>query len=217
METIIRGKTITYHVQYAKRQKMELEIQPEGHVFVKAPLQTKELEILEFLKKNAKALVCNQERLENREFVSSKKDYDETENYLYLGKLCKLTDLLDSIPENKEAIQVALMKEYTKRTRKIIPKRITYYEDIIKVKSKSFAIVNSPTTWGTCNSNRELTFNYKLSMADLAVIDYVVIHELCHLMHLNHDRSFWREVGKYDKNYKAHQNYLQRFGGVMTI
>ncbi|MDD2973061.1 MAG: SprT family zinc-dependent metalloprotease [Lachnospiraceae bacterium] len=217
MNATIHGTEILYQLQYSKRQSMELEITPEGHVFVKAPVGVKEYEVLAFLKKNAKVLVKNQERLENREYVSSEKVYEEEENYLLLGRVCKLTDLLNPIPESKEAIQDALKKAYTKQTRKIIQNRVAYYETIIKVKCKSITIVNSPASWGTCNSRKELTFNYKLSMADLSAIDYVVIHELCHIMHLNHDRSFWRDVGKYDKDYKAHQEYLRRFGGVMTI
>ena len=84
-------------------------------------------------------------------------------------------------------------------------------------KLNQLPVVDSPRTWGTCNSNKDLTFNYKLSMAPTNVIDYVVIHELCHIHHMNHDRSFWRKVGMYDPNYKQHQAYLEKFGGVMTI
>lgn len=217
MEAIIRGKNVIYQVQYSKRQSMELEIIPEGHVTVKAPVGTKEYELLEFLKKNAKDLVKNQERLENRQYVSSEKVYEEEENYLYLGRACKLGELLNPMPKNKEEIPEYLKKFYTRQTKRMIQSRVSYYEEMIKVKSKGVTIVNSPKSWGTCNSRKELTFNYKLSMADPKAIDYVVIHELCHLMHMNHDRSFWRDVGKYDKNFKTHQAYLQKFGGVMTI
>ena len=54
-------------------------------------------------------------------------------------------------------------------------------------------------------------------MALPQVIDYVVIHELCHILHMNHDRSFWRKVGMFDPNYKQHQAYLEKFGVVMTV
>ena len=96
-------------------------------------------------------------------------------------------------------------------------KRVRYYEPIIGVKAKSITVIDSPKTWGTCNSKKELTFNYKLAMASPGAIDYVVIHELTHLHHLNHDRSFYRKLGTYDKDYKQHEAYLAKFGGFMTI
>ena len=172
---------------------------------------------MSFMKAHSKALLDFQKRLENRKFISSQKSYNETENFLYLGKACTLNELLEIIPETEEEVQLALKKFYTTKTKEIVKKRVKHFEKIIGVKSKSITVVNSPKSWGTCNNLKDLTFNYRLSMAPLHVIDYVVIHELCHILHLNHDRSFWRKVGAYDSNYEAHQAYLARFGGVMTI
>lgn len=125
--------------------------------------------------------------------------------------------MLEEIPEEKDQIQQALQRFYTKKTKQYVKKRMPHFQTLIGVKAKSITVLDSPRTWGTCNSNRELTFNYKLIMAPPIVIDYVIIHELCHIHHMNHDRSFWRKVGMYDPNYKQHQAYLEKFGGVMTI
>ena len=54
-------------------------------------------------------------------------------------------------------------------------------------------------------------------MAPMEVIDYVVIHEMCHTVHLNHDRSFWRLVGKYDPNYEYHQKWLATTNWKMIL
>ncbi len=70
---------------------------------------------------------------------------------------------------------------------------------------------------GTCNSKRELTFNWKLAMAPLDVIDYIVIHEMCHMVHMNHDRSFWRLVGKYMPNYDEKQAWLANSHWKMVL
>lgn len=91
---------------------------------------------------------------------------------------------------------------YIKETNKLIRKRIELYQSHFKVKHKSFSIENSQTKWGSCNSNRHLTFHWKLIVFPIEAIDYVVIHELCHLIHMNHGRSFWRLVGKIQPNYK---------------
>jgi len=64
------------------------------------------------------------------------------------------------------------------------------------------------TRWGSCNSRGELSFNYLLIMAPKWVIDYVVIHELCHLQHLNHSANFWLLVAKYQPSYKQAKAWL---------
>lgn len=217
MEIIIQDKTIYYQVVYSKAKKMELNISPEGHVSVKAPKGSTNQMIEDFLNKNSKILLKLQNRLDNRQYISNKKEYKETENFLYLGQVCKLTDILPDIPDSEEMVRLELKRFYTSKTKEIVKKRVRHFEKLIGVKSKSITIVDTNSTWGTCNNFRELTFNYRLSMAPMSSIDYVVIHELCHILHLNHDRSFWRAVGTYDSNYKEHEQFLDRFGLFMTI
>lgn len=106
-------------------------------------------------------------------------------------------------PESGEiSISNELQRFYTKEGKKIIEERLKLYQPHIKVKYKSFSLENDQTKWGSCSSKKHLTFNWKLIMFPIEVIDYVVVHELCHLMHMNHDRSFWRLVGKIHPNYK---------------
>lgn len=219
MQLIIDHQEIIFNVIYAKRKKFYMDITPEGHITVKAPTKSTEEEIYDFVKSESKKILEVYNRLANRKFISSEKTYDkeDTEYFLYLGQAYTLDKLLEEHPINAEEGQVLLKKFYTTKTKEIIKKRVKHFEKVIGVKAKGITVVDSPRTWGTCNNHKELTFNYKLSMAPLVVIDYVVIHELCHILHLNHDRSFWRKVGMYDSNYKTHQDYLARFGGVMTI
>ena len=102
----------------------------------------------------------------------------------------------------------ALQAFYTRASKKIIEERLRFYQPQVKVKYKSFSIENDSRRWGSCNSNKHLTFHWKLAMYPLHAIDYVVVHELCHLMHLNHDRSFWRLLGKIYPNYKEAMDIL---------
>ena len=217
MEIVLKENKINFHVQYTKSSKFNLEFTPEGLIILKAPKKSTSEEIHTFMQANAKVILKFEERMNQRVTITSVKNYQSDENFLYLGKVYQLTDLLPELPNTEEEIQMALKKFYTTKTKEIITERLKIYEPILQVKAKEFTIVDSPATWGTCNSQKKLTFNYKLSMAKLSAIDYVVIHELCHIMHLNHDRSFWRKVGMYDKDYKAHQEYLARFGAFMTI
>jgi len=91
---------------------------------------------------------------------------------------------------------------YVKASRKYIDKRLRFYQPGFKVKYKSFNIENDNRRWGSCDSKRQLTFHWKLMVFPEHAIDYVIIHEMCHLTHMNHDRSFWRLVGKHCPDYK---------------
>lgn len=218
MQVTLNNQEITFQVLYAKRKKYHMTITPEGHITVKAPSDATEDAIYTFVKSQSSKIFQVYDRLANRKVVSSEKTYTQDEEYfLYLGKAYTLYDLIEIHPDSAEIGQLLLKKFYTKKTKEIVKKRVKHFEKIIGVQAKSITVVDSPRTWGTCNGAKNLTFNYKLSMAPESVIDYVVIHELCHILHLNHDRSFWRKVGMYDPHYKVHQDYLSRFGGVMTV
>ena len=217
MQIEIKGKEVVFNIEYSKRKKMSLDVTPEGYVTVKAPPKTDEAEIIEFVKSNSKEILSVLEKLENRRYITREKSYVSEETFLYLGYARSLSQLLDQIPDSDEKSQEMIKKFYLSKTGEIVKKRVKHFEGIIGVKAKSVSIVDSPSTWGTCNSLRDLTFNYRLSMASESVIDYVVIHELCHMHHLNHDRSFWRKVGAYDPSYRDHQEYLARFGPFMSI
>lgn len=217
LQIIIEEKEIYFQVSYGKREKISLEISVEGQITIKAPQKTPEYEIMKFMNRNKKQLLAVIHRQENQTVIKREKTYEEEEYYLYLGKAYGLEALIGTVPEDKEESAQLLKRFYTQKTKEIVKDRVKHYEKIINVSSKSLTVVDSPASWGTCNNRRELTFNYRLSMAPIPVIDSVVIHELCHLLHLNHDRSFWRKVGMYDSEYKEHEAYLARFGYVMTI
>lgn len=217
MKLTICNETFHVEVQYAKRKKIKLEATPEGHLTLKVPRHTSEEDIVAFLESKSEFLMNLRQKQKNKKFISNQKSYADEELFLYLGQALPLSQLLEEIPEEKDQIQQALQRFYTQKTKQYIKKRIPHFQTLIGVKAKSVTVLDSPRTWGTCNSKRELTFNYKLTMAPEMVIDYVIIHELCHIYHMNHDRSFWRKVGMYDPNYKQHQAYLETFGGVMTI
>lgn len=217
MKLNILDREVIVDVLYSNRKSMTIDITPECHITVKSPSKASENEIYDFVKSHHKQIFEAMDRIENRIYISSQKTYNDSETFLYLGKPCSLIDILSEVPESEDQTQLMLKRFYTSKTKEIIKKRVKHFEKIIGVKAKSVTVTDSVGTWGTCNSLRELTFNYRLSMAPVDVIDYVVVHELCHIMHLNHDRSFWRKVGSYDPDFKKKQDYLSKFGFVMTI
>lgn len=164
-----------------------------------------------------------------------KKSYDQDEKFLYLGKSYPIHttqditiiqdhvvfegDILKIIVKQFEddRIKQALKRFYYQQCKALVEQRIRFYQSNFKVKPRSIKISDSKRTWGTCDSKLQLTFNWRLAMAPLEVIDYVVVHEMCHMVHLNHDRSFWRLVGRIIPDYEEHENWLALSSWKMTI
>ncbi|GAU79931.1 M48 family metallopeptidase [Fusibacter sp. 3D3] len=110
--------------------------------------------------------------------------------------------IVKTSPEADFDLELLLKQFYIRALNKLLDKRLKHYQALMKVKYKCFSIETHPQRWGSCSSTKQLTFHWQLAMFQLKAIDYVIVHELCHTVHLNHDRSFWRLVGKYCPDYK---------------
>ena len=78
-------------------------------------------------------------------------------------------------------------------------------------------IKGQKTRWGSCSKQRNLSFNWRLVMAPLPVIDYVVAHELAHLVEMNHSRKFWALVEQIYPGYSLHRAWLKENGRLLTL
>ncbi|MBP3965282.1 M48 family metallopeptidase [Paenibacillus lignilyticus] len=217
MEIQLERRTIDVHVAYGAGKKLSIQIEPSGFITVKAPNGTSDEMIIREVKQHGQAIAAQLDWIEKSRDALSLKEYQEQGKFLHLGKYCSLSDLIDTTAENEEELRQRLKKFYFASCKKVVSERIPAFQKHLKVAPKSIEIVESSTKWGSCSSKKQLTFNYRLAMAPIEVIDYVIIHELCHLSHMNHDRSFWRLVGSVMPDYKEKEAYLARYGQAMTL
>lgn len=111
-----------------------------------------------------------------------------------------------------EEIRTVLEKWYQEKALVRIPKRIAYFEKRIGVSCKKLSLRNTKTRWGSCSSERHVMINWKLVMAPESVLDYVVCHELCHILQMNHSKEFWALVEKYMPDWKEKKEWLRENG-----
>jgi predicted metal-dependent hydrolase len=212
-----------------------MKIDYSGNVEVHAPKGITEERVRQILESNWDQIQHSIKEINGRISGEQEKVYEEGEKFLYLGtsfaikiiheqKLTKdhvifKENLLEVyVGElNDERVKLAIKRFYYQECKAIVEKRIRYFQTHFKVAPRSIKISDSKTTWGTCDSNRQLTFNWRLAMAPMQVIDYVVVHEMCHMVHLNHDRSFWRLVGKIMPDYKEKEQWLALSSWKMTV
>ncbi|MCM2266476.1 MAG: M48 family metallopeptidase [Elusimicrobiales bacterium] len=93
--------------------------------------------------------------------------------------------------------------------REIISARVAHWAAALGVEYKRVFIKNQRSMWGSCSMRRNLNFNWRLAAAAPEVLDYVVIHELCHLREMNHSKKFWAHVGAACPEYKARRRWLR--------
>ncbi|MEW8986124.1 MAG: SprT family zinc-dependent metalloprotease [Bacillus sp. (in: firmicutes)] len=197
-----------------------------GQIEVHEPKGTPEEKVMQIIEEKWEQIQQRIKEMKKRLAGQNEISYEQGERFLYLGRdfpilISEEQDLKkDKVvfedetlyvyvkQFEQERIQKALKRFYYQHCKRLVEKRIQHFQSHFKVKPRSFRISDSKTTWGTCDGLRQLTLNWKLAMAPLEVIDYVVVHEMCHMVHLNHDRSFWRLVGKIMPDYERNENWL---------
>ncbi|MGM0877762.1 MAG: M48 family metallopeptidase [Bacillota bacterium] len=232
---IFLGETISFDLIYKKRTTMGIYIDLYGNVEVQVPKGTSEECVLQLLEEKWDLIQQRTKEMKDRTVGHMEKVYDQGGSFLYLGNTYPIlisqdTDIKkDNVmfegdklhvyvkQQEDERIKQALKRFYFQQCKALVERRIQFYQSSFKLKPRSIRISDSKSTWGTCDSMRQLTFNWKLAMAPLKVIDYVVVHEMCHMVHMNHDRSFWRLVGKILPDYEQRQNWLALSSWKMVV
>ena len=98
-----------------------------------------------------------------------------------------------------------------KKAKEYLPYRLEYYANLYGYKYDKCRLSHAGTRWGSCSSNRTISLNIGLMKVPEPLRDYVILHELAHLNHMDHSKAFWAEVGSHDKNYKLHEKRLKMF------
>jgi len=229
------GETIRFEIKYKNRTSIGIAIDSYGDLEVSVPKKTPDEQVIRLLEENWDAILQKVQELKARMNGPKEKVYKNDENFLYLGSTYPINIIQDRTIKqdhvvfeedifhiyakqlDEEKLKQTLKKFYYQQTKALVEEGIASYQRHFKKKPRSIRITDSKTTWGTCDSNLGLTFNWRLAMAPREVLDYVVVHEMCHMVHLNHDRSFWRLVGKIMPDYKDKERWLALSNWKMTV
>ena len=112
---------------------------------------------------------------------------------------------------NQQLIRSKILTALRKEAKSYLPRRLSF---LAKEHGFSFArskITHSSSRWGSCSSSGTISLNIGMMNLPFELIDYVIIHELCHTRHMNHSTKFWDEVVKFDPHYKMHRNELKKY------
>lgn len=119
--------------------------------------------------------------------------------------------------DRKALIEDAFRRWYMRTAYESLKDRLDYFCKIIGLTYNNMRIKEQRTRWGSCSKKGNLNFNWKLIMSPQWVIDYVMVHEICHLRYLNHSKQYWDMVALYSPDYKKAQEWLKKNGMGLTL
>ena len=182
----MQTNNIEYTVIRSNRRSVALVVDTDANLIVRAPYRMTDRAIAEF--------------------VDSKQNWIEK----HLEKMRQRAEKRAAVPaftkeEREDLIRKAL---------RIIPEKAAHFAPLVGVTYGRITIRNQKTMWGSCSTKGNLNFNYMLAALPDEVVDYVVVHELCHRKEMNHSPKFWAEVEKVIPDYKRIRKWLKDEGPV---
>ncbi len=193
-----------YSVVRQRRKSLVATIK-DGKIIVKAPYFVSKSIIEVFVQKHA---VFLEERLQALQNCNT---------LYYLGEALGVQECQEGWRfDGKEFLsdknrQVNIEEFLRQKAKEYIPKRLEQFAKQFGEEYKRVTITKARTRWGSCSSKRSLNFSYRVMMLPPRLIDYIIIHELCHLTHMNHSRDFWRLVERRCPDYKIREKELREF------
>lgn len=167
-----------------KRKTIYLQIKPDGSIELKAPTQMTNAQI--------------------QDFLNQKSGWIEKQ-------LQAVKELQKQVLQIKSLIMEEI-HELADKTLEVIPKRVAYFAPLVGVTYGRVTIRNQKSRWGSCSGKGNLNFNCLLMLMPRDVLDYVVVHELCHRKEMNHSPQFWAEVRKVLPDYEKQKIWLKEHG-----
>lgn len=169
----------------SSRKTLAVQIRADGTVIARAPLRMPKDRILCFLSEKASWIRMQQGRMQEREKMRQ---------------------------QARIHLDAAQEKELRERAKSVLAQRTAYFARQIGVTYGRITVRDQKTRWGSCSQTGNLNFNFRLILAPLEVLDYVVVHELCHRRQMNHSAQFWQEVAQVLPDYRKRKAWLTENG-----
>ena len=198
MENILRIKyqsklyELPYTLVRSSRKSYAISISPEGQITVRVPLHTSDRELQRIL-------------IEKQHWIITK----------YLELMAKQADR--PVSNLTDAQRAALTERYIAAAREYFPKRAAYFRQFTGGTYSRITIRDQKTRWGSCSARGTLSFNWRLMLAPPAILDYVVVHELCPLPHMNHSAAFWQAVEAVYPDSRSARKWLKDHGQELVL
>jgi predicted metal-dependent hydrolase len=230
-----RDTAISYEVVRTRRRTADIVIERDGRVLVRAPKTIPPERIEDIVE--AKRYWIYKTLAEWRDLNATRvlREYRNGEGFLYLGRSYRLSLISDQdelvvlkggrfclrrelVDQGEVAAAKAAFRDYfIARGLERITDRVRYYAPKVGVTPRHIDVRELGHRWASCSPRGNLAFHWKCMMAPPTIIDYIVVHELCHFHCLDHTDAFWNEVDKVLPDYRERKDWLRKNGAAMDV
>ncbi|MFH2038195.1 MAG: SprT family zinc-dependent metalloprotease [Chloroflexota bacterium] len=212
---------------HSRRKSIAIIIQGDGKLVVRAPLRISKTRIQEFVLSKTDWIQAQQAKAASRKTPTHA--FINGEVFLFLGKKIPLEIVenasrsltFDTCFRLRKIDQPQaggiFIKWYQEQARQIFTSRVKFFAQKYNFSYSKIRLSSARTRWGSCSSKGTLSFTWRLVMAPLEIIDYVVLHELVHLHIQNHSSLFWKKVQEYMPDYKKRRAWLKAHGYQLSL
>lgn len=202
----------------SKRRTVSISVDQNAQITVKAPLNMPDQKIQEFVLKNQDWIESHLNSV--REQINRKKNFLLSDGLLFLGEVYPVTTgntyefngaYFISATLNFNDAKAGLTEIYQEAAKKHLVKRVSELADKHGFKYNNLRIGSAKTLWGSCSSKKNINLCWRLIMLPSELIDYVIIHELCHLRQMDHSVKFRKELASIIPNFRELEKKLRCF------
>ncbi len=232
------NKQINYEIVHTKRKKTVAIYVGPTFVTVHAPQLISGDEIRSFVQKKARRIIDRQELMKHDRLLHHPKEFVSGESFPYSGRQYRLK-VLKSVnglsntchlmngrlqveisknlqgEEVKNAVKEALINWYKHHAERKINERIPHLAQKLGREPTAVQIKDQKRRWGSCSRTGVIRFNWKVAAAPVSVLDYLIVHELCHLFHRNHSRTYWEKVQTIIPDFRRRRDWLRDHSFIM--
>ena len=213
----------------SKRRTIALEVTRDASLIVRAPYRTSFDFIEKVVFKKRFWIKEKQEIVRDRHKKVIPKEFISGEGFLYLGNMYKL-EFIDDLDmpivfnngfkiarKNYDIAKEILIAWYKAQAYQKISERVNWHSSSSGLRYNKIRISDAQKRWGSCSAKGNLNFSWRLIMAPLRVIDYVVVHELAHLEEKNHSKRFWNKIKIMLPDYEQYRDWLKENRYLLDI
>ena len=243
METISfnqNDRSIQVPVIRSKRRSVSIVIDPNNGVSIRAPFKPSVGVLTKLVEDKTNWVFHKLSELEGFKRRYPEKEYVSGDVLLYLGKNISIhvqpharikkphvsyykgifiVNLKEGLTDSqrKNTIKKLMTAWFKERARLIFRQRIEHFSKILGVRPRSMKLTNAKSRWGSCTAKGTVRISWKLIMAPIEILDYVIVHELCHIKRRDHSNEYWKLVTSIIPNWKELRNRLKKESALYTL